>query len=572
MPGSHVKLMKALAKPTSIAAIALLTASCGGGGGSAPAPTPTPAPAPSPTPSPTPTPTPTSTAPVTITGTITYESVPFATTLGQGLNFAGASARPARFVVVEAVNASGTVLDTALTDANGDYSVTVSGNTDVRIQAKSQMRQTSGASFDFSVLDNTSGNAIYVLQGTLTSSGGANSTRNLFADSGFGTVSYTGPRTAAPFAILDTVLDSTLAIAGVTPGTNFPRGQIFWSVNNRPANGTVANGEIGTTSFTFINNIPTLLVLGDANVDTDEFDSSVIAHEFGHYAEATLGRSDSLGGSHSLNDRLDPRVALSEGYANAFSSLVRNDPQYRDSNGNAAGSDFGFNLETSNGSANRGWFSEASVQAILFDIADSANEGPDTISAGLDAIHLALSSPAYIADPAPTTIFSFLNAVRAQAGVNTGAVDALASSELINGTGSFGAGETNNGGIATALPVFNTVTIDGPAVQICSVDDAGTFNSLGNRAYLRLNVPSSQTLTITMTRTSGPTSRDPDFIIFNQGRVVARAETASANQSEQLVRQLDAGDYFIDAYDFRNLQPANNAPSGDSCYSFTVSS
>ncbi|MEO1730779.1 MAG: hypothetical protein AAFR64_08580, partial [Pseudomonadota bacterium] len=380
---------------------------------------------------------------------------------------------------------------------------------------------------------------------------------------------------AAPFAILDTVLDSILAISDVTANTAFPAGQIYWSVNNVPAGGDVANGEIGTTSFTTINGTPTLLVLGDENVDTDEFDSHVIAHEFGHYVEAALARTDSLGGRHVLGTRIDPRVALSEGYANAFSAIILGDPVYRDSFGQTAANDFGSNIESNTIADDPGWFSEISVQSILFDIVDSDDDGADQVTGGLGVLHRALTSDAYVNEGAPATIFSILDAIRAQGAVDPAALDALVRSEDINGTGPLGTGETNSGGVAGSLPVIKTVTVNGAAVEVCSTDDEGTFNALGNRALLRLSLSSTQNYTFTMARVSGDTNRDPDFIVYRQGVVVARSESLTTDSTEQLVQQFGAGEYFIDAYDFRNLDspaPGAGGPNGDSCYAFTVSS
>ncbi len=56
------------------------------------------------------------------------------------------------------------------------------------------------------MLNNTNGNALYVLDSAAFNSGTANQTKNLLAGSGWGGTSYTGTRSAAPFAILDTLL------------------------------------------------------------------------------------------------------------------------------------------------------------------------------------------------------------------------------------------------------------------------------------------------------------------------------------------------------------------------------
>lgn len=114
-----------------------------------------------------------------------------------------------------------------------------------------------------------------------------------------------------------------------------------------------------------------IYVLGDyTQGDTDEFDQHVIAHEAGHYFEDRFSRSDSLGGEHGLNDRLDLRVAFGEGWGDAFGAMALNDPVYRDSFSGQA-QDGAFSLESSTPSA-PGWFSEFSTFKILWDIFDGA--------------------------------------------------------------------------------------------------------------------------------------------------------------------------------------------------------
>jgi len=71
-----------------------------------------------------------------------------------------------------------------------------------------------------------------------------------------------------------------------------------------------------------------------------------------------------------------------------------------------------------------------------------------------------------------------------------------------------------------------------------------------------------------MVRSSGTTSRDPDFIIFRNGNVVARAESGPS-ESENLTVNLSAGEHVVDAYDFFNLGQGSGS-TGDSCYNFTI--
>lgn len=487
-------------------------------------------------------------------------------TLTNGLDYNAATPRPARGVVVEAAGSNGAVITSTVTSTTGAYSLTVPANTSVQIRARAQLLRTSAGTWNFTIRDNTAANAAYVLTGASVNSGTANSSRDLFAPSGWGGTSYTGPRTAAPFAILDAIFESLTAFSTAVPGTSFPTGQVFWSTQNRAASGAVANGEIGSTSYTRIGGVPTILVVGEADVDIDEYDRHVIVHEFGHYVEDQLARSDSVGGPHSLGNRLDPRVAMSEGWGNALSAIILNDTFYRDSSGAQQARGFSFNLE-SNFFTTSGWFAEASVHSLIFDAADTPADNADTLAGGLGAVFRALTSPIYVNSIAPATIYTFTEALRVQSGISPSGVDALLNQQNIFGRGIFGIGETNDSTLPMALPVVRQVVVGAAPIEVCSVDDFGTVNRIGNRKLLRFNVPSSRSLTFTMVRTSGATNRDPDFFVFSAGDAVISAQAAPA-ESETVTRTLNAGDYWIDAHDFMNT--ASGQTSGDACYNFSI--
>lgn len=518
---------------------------------------------------------------MTISGQVTFDKVPHNNNF-RGLNYDAITQEPARGVVVQAVDASGTVLETDVTDENGNYDVSVSSNTEVRIRVRSELQRSSGATWDIQVLDNTSGNAIYVLNGSLASSGASNSQRNLNAGSGWGGSSYTGTRAAAPFSILDAVYETVTDIVDVDPDVNFPQLQILWSTRNVPTSGNVADGEIGTSSYTRSNGIPTIRILGDENNDTDEYDIHVVVHEFGHYFEDQLARSDSPGGSHSLSNRLDARLAFGEGWGNAFSGMILDDPVYRDSLGSEQQSGFAFSVETdlTPGSANTrdpGWFNEASIQQILYDIYDSTDDGPDTISGGLAPFYNAFTDPNYINNPDFTTIFTFADRIRSEPTIDASALDALLSAEDINGSGSRGVGEVNNGGVAQSLPVYKTASQGGGAVTVCSTAINGDTNKHGVREYITLTLPSTTGLTITATETSpndAAVVTDPDFRIWETGRLFTRDNRgqdrraeSTADGTETWTGTLDAGTYAIEFYDFRNFE---DGTAQDSCFDFTV--
>lgn len=535
--------------------ITLVLASCGGGSSS-------------------PTPQTTSTTPasqpaassVTLSGKITYDRVPH--TDDSGLDYANITIQPARGVVVEALDASSKILASTLSNSNGDYSFTLKPNTQIRIRAKAQILSESAAKWNFQVTDNTQGNKLYALQGSLASTGSSSrQSRDLHAPSGWTGESYGEPRAAAPFAIIDSVYTAVQTFVAIDPDIDFPPLDLRWSVDNRTAIGDKSQGYIGTSAYSPDEDDSAIYLLGEEGRDTDEYDPHVILHEWGHYFEHQMSRADSLGGLHSLTDRLDARVAYSEGLSNALSAIILNDEKYRDSSGNAQRFGFSFNLESQNVN-NPGWFSEASIGAILYDIFDAQSESDDTISAGLTPLYTALTSQSYKDAPVFATIFSLADAMRQSSSFDSISLDRLLESQGISGQGPDGSGEQNSGAIRSALPVYKEASLNGAAVEICSVDDAGTFNKLGNREFIFLNLQTDTELTITAMKASGDEDRDPDLNIW-QGNNLVDKSVSSRKGEETFQGRLLAGDYVVEVYDFFNINGVGSK-RGDGCYNFKV--
>ena len=538
----------------AVSVFALLGACGGGGGGSAPV-TASAAPVP------------VSVSKVTISGKITFDHVPHNASQ-PGLDFNNISKFPARRVPVELLDGAGTVLQSGITDAQGGYQFTVNPNTDVQIRAKARVSSSSGARWDFMVSDNTRTNTLYALTGSLASSGiNASQVRDLNASSGWGGASYNGTRAAAPFAILSSLYDAALTLESADPDINLPRLEIRWSKNNLPLFGNFASGQIGSSAYHKDIDGGVIYLLGHAANDTDEFDPHVITHEFGHFLEDKLARSDSVGGAHDLGDKLDARVAFSEGWANAFSAITSGASVYRDSMAAGQNAGFSFDLEN-NDVANPGWFNEGTVGALIYDIYDSSSDGNDVITAGFAPLLDALAHPEHKTADVFTTVYSYAAALKAGAGLAPSDLDDFLASQSITGQGQTGEGEQNSGEILTTLPVFKTLTLDGPAAQICSVDDAGSYNKLGNREFLTLNIAADGNYQINMQTSDAGLDRDPDFVIWKQGQEMYTADTAGQN-AEVFTGELSQGRYVLEAYDHENVM-GSTADSGDTCFNVVL--
>lgn len=483
---------------------------------------------------------------VTLSGTATYESIP---NVSGALVYAAAAPKPIRGASVEIVNgSSAAILATATTDANGAYSVSVPSSTSVQVRVKAQLTQGgNGPSWDVTVRDNTQSDAIYALETPSFSTGASASTRDIRAPSGWDGSRYAATRAAAPFAVLDTIYAAQAKMLSVAPGTVFPALRVFWSVNNVPASGNPAIGQIGTTSFSTSSAGRAIYVLGKENVDTDEYDGSVVAHEWGHYYQSAFSRDDSPGGSHTMTDRLDRRVAFSEGWGNAWSGIALARSNYTDSVGPGQGQGANIDL-TSSGTASPGWYREASIHSILWRLSGQVGFGP---------INDTLTSAAFKNGVAVTSIHPFTAAFNAVAPASASALSGLLIGEQISAAPNdpFGANETNGGGAGIAafsLPMYRPVT-----PTACVTNSEGAGNKLGSFVYLRFTMPSAGSRSITV---SGPAAADPDFAVYG-GRLIAVG--AGFGSSESATVSLPAGENVLVINDFNNS-------SANTCFNVTI--
>jgi hypothetical protein len=469
---------------------------------------------------------------VTLSGTATYESVP---NPNGTLVYASSGAKPVRGAAVDVIDASSSAqLATATTDDNGAYSVSVPANTAIAVRVKAQLaRSGAGPTWDVTVRDNTRSNALYTMQSPTFSSGAAASVRDLHAPSGWGGSSYTGDRVAAPFAILDTVYAAMQKVVSVAPAATFPALRVYWSINNAPSSGSIASGQIGTTFFVSRSTGREIYVLGKEDVDTDEYDNSVIAHEWGHYYQSAFSRDDSTGGSHSQSQRLDRRLAFSEGWGNAWSGIALERRNYVDSGGpQQSAAQFSINIDLGAGAATvPGWFREPSIQSIFWNLNQQV---------GFKPIHDALTSAQFRGGAAVTSIHPFSAAFNAVAPGNAAALATLLTGQNISSAPSdpFGTAETNNGGIPSTLPMYRSAALGGGVTQACVSDDAGTDNKLGNYSYVRFSIPASGSYQIVVT---GPPGSIPDFDIFRGGLVARTGNTVSLSAGEYVLAVTNLG-------------------------------
>jgi hypothetical protein len=498
---------------------------------------------------------------VNLSGTLTYDYVPHNVN-HIGLNYAAIEQRPIRGAVVELIDNSGQVKATTNSTADGAFSLAVQKNINVKVRVKAQLLKKESPSWNFKVTDNTANNALYVLDGQLASTGATDSTRALNAGSGWDGSSYATTRSAAPFAILDDIYIGVNRVAAAGNTENLSPLELHWSTKNSEADGDYDKGEIGTSFY----DGSAIYILGDANSDTDEYDPHVLLHEWGHYLEDELFRSDSLGGEHSDGEFLDIRVAMSEGFANAFSGMMTNDNNYMDASDTNQAEGFTFNIARKV-RPNRGYFSEGSVGSIFYNFyTSSTNKTADDFT----SIFKTLSHASYYANDAFTSIYLFQAQLKTLFPEYIALLESLMQEQLIFGTDEFGTGETNNGGLAVELPIYKNVTVNNIPVNVCSDAEYGEQNRLGNAQFVKLNITFAGNYKINLVKSGGDmVSSKPEFLVYRKGEEIIY-DSVSVNDGVSGTLNLSSGIYMIEAYDYNNFDGENTDARNKTCFDLSV--
>lgn len=487
---------------------------------------------------------------VELAGRVTYERVPFSATLGQGLDYAAVRSEPSRGITVQLLNAGRSVIGETRTDADGRYVVDAPADALVFIRAVAELLRGTDEPlprWDITVRDADRSLGVYAVESN-PAPVVAGRMFDLSILAGWDPVTRrpNGARLAAPFAILDTIYRSIQTVVAVEPTADFPVLTVDWAIDN-PAGETFYTDDAGGPNRRIV-------LAGQADADIDEYDPHTIAHEFGHYLEDRFSRSDSIGGPHSLGDRLDPRVAFGEGFGYAFAAIVMNDPVVRDALGAGQSRELYFNLESDDPTA-EGWYSESSVWEIIWDLYDSSPDGVDAVAAGFAPIWNLLRGVQRDADGF-TTIFQFISVFKQQNPALAAGVDAIVSGEAINAATiePFALTETNDAQLPAVLPVYGDIAVGGAPVTVRSLADFGTYNKLANRRFLRLPSNSAQQLRITATT---PGARDPDVIVWRRGVPVAIGFSPT---NENFVVNVTPGLYILEVYDCGNAECGSDAP------------
>ena len=567
-------------KPYLLAVLALLAAGCdgGGGGGNDSAAVAN-----------------ASSETVSVSGRVTFEYVPIFRGMGSGLDYNATEPRAARGVTVQLIEGSHTV-DTVVTDEDGGYTVDAPRGAKIFLRVRAELRG-EGAAPLVRVMDNTRHDALYTMEGTPFSPGETDLVRDLHGASGWTGSGYESERVAAPFAILDVVYEAMEWVRSVDADVAFLPLDVFWSPSNVGVLGDngepdYSTGRIGGTHYRRSDSEGSrpaaIHLLGAENEDTDEFDRGVIAHEWVHYFLDTLSRDDSIGGRHSLGQQLDLRVAFSEGVANAVAAMIVGDTFLLDSLGPQQAFGGWVSVEVM-APSRPGWFSEASVMAIVYDLMDPIND--DALEFGFEGLYDVFLNELR-ETPALTSVFPFIHALKTRRPERAVAIDALLGAHWIEPImDPFGSAETNSGypPDPDTLPIYARATVNAGAVNVCSTahfrGGEARGNGLGIWRFVRFVAERGGRHSVLAEADSAPPGKraDPSLGFFAKGFVggaqrppgVSCTPDSLRQCSEQLTVELPAGggEYVIEVAEATNRGlDEDEEANGRTCFDVGVTS
>jgi hypothetical protein len=433
------------------------------------------------------------------------------------------------------------------TDRWGYFSKVVDSGPTARVRVNARAAAAPSAS-SVMVLDNATDRSLYAVETdsfALTDGGCAE--RDVLAVAG-------GPiGVAGAFHLLAACTDLADRVQQTT-GRLLPLLRVFWE----PGNAYSVWSSAFYTDDLGAGPVPCVQILGglagvEEWTDTDEFDTAVVAHEFGHFVQSALSTDSSPGGTHG-GELLVPNLAFSEGFASWFGCAASGSPWYRDTTGRGA-----------------------SGSLLLYDGVEGA---PDGDADGLAAGFAPVLSAVVAFDPArdfPCLQTFFDRAVEAGT-VTPGQVQALARSPEDQ---SFAYPPAPGEEFPAELPVPGSAEgfVDArnpyhpadPSWRFWLASGGGNpynaLNGANSRRYFRFRLPAAAEVTLTLTHHGD--GRYPGdlglYLLDLRHRVIDLSD--GGGPVETIRRTLPAGSYIAEV---RGFQSAGSGYARANADGFTI--
>jgi len=455
----------------------------------------------------------------TFRGTVLYEKIPVTR---NGLQLDAAARTPAAGIRVEIVaSPSREVLGSGFTDDKGSYTVPIrlSRTTQVYVRA---LAQTENASV-VRVRDRAE---FSIVSPVLSAGRGRAVTQDMLATD--------STRMAGPFNIAVTIWRANALVRAANPAVALPRVEVRWDT-----------AYVGGTFFRETEGVA--FINGKRDEDSDEFDDHVITHEYGHFLMASFSRESSPGGNHGFGERLDPRLAWSEGWGNFFGAAATGSAGYIDT-GVVRGSQgvlVSFDVEQDVPRGDRpGIWSEHSVSSLLWDWFDDGEEEGDSLALGFTPLWRGFVA---LGKEPDVYLLRYANVLAGITGERKRLGETLAARSI-----RYTPGEEPPAIEPFPEPVHSGTSVTG------TVDSRSTrrSNLWGSSLHYWFIVGEERQVTVTMKITNArlPDRADLDLFLYDaDGELVAGSdEVNGVGGSERISERLHPGYYRIEVRSWAN--------------------
>ena len=396
---------------------------------------------------------------------------------------------------------TGVPYSVGVTDGSGNYSLIAPASSTVKVWIESRMDSAAGAVTVVNYTSTTNPKAVFAVFSPNISVGASSVTGQNFV------VPDSSSHFNGAFNILDVIYTVNQQVLAMASSTTFGYTIIEpHSTLRAPTLLQVA----GSQKSYFDGARQRAFILGDRNTDSDDCDDSVIAHEYMHYLQTRLSRSDNIGGFHTPLQVIDPRVAFGEGSATFFGQAFLNSLFYEDSLSPLSG--FGVDLEsapTTGPGLSPGYWDEFSVAKVLWDCFDANADTGDALNLSLGAFWTVFTAD--MPNHTFTYLIDFMDSLYARNTSSGTAIANILAQESISYTP--GGSPSISNPWPTALPNGTAVTggLDGSATK--------QFNLMNTLAVYSFSVASSRNVTLSLTNTGAGTNpfapRHLDVYLFS---------------------------------------------------------
>lgn len=450
-----------------------------------------------------------------VQGVVEFEKVPVTS---RGLRLAEKRRAPAVGVTVDAVRDAdpSEIVGSAVTDYQGHFEIGLATEESLRLRVRSVMG-------NVKVEHPFTGDVYVVDSAAFTPDPAGSVTRNVLAAD--------ATRASGPFNLLDVARRCVAYARRYEPGLDPPPLAFRWSDDEIDGTFYVDNPD-GQTDVIHVN--------GERAVNSDEFDDTVVAHEFGHFLARAFSRDDTFGGYHVIGQRLDPRVAWSEGWATFFGCAAMGTGDKIDSYGTNGRRAKVRKLEKNKLPGDKpGVTSEHTVSSVLWDLFDPAADAGDSVSLGFGPVWTAFRGG--MRDERFTYLLDFCDVLVRDDPARGGAVAAVLAARKIKYT----PGQTPVSPDAFPAPIASGAQVRGVA-DSASAQQAN-LDASSRLFEFTLSAPGAVSLVLEWQSVGGAPSDLDLYLLGREGNVIQQSAAGPGTLTETIdLPSLDAGTYVVE--------------------------